>query len=396
MKNDVNIIKKRSIVILPGKGVSPGEQLTDCLSHLNEKLDKLNLDKNCILKQHIFFKEENQDQFLRKKKIFQRILDMYYVRNSPPTSVIAQAPANEFEVAMEISLAENFDCKIEIENKSIGNVNYKVIRNADYTEIFACGLTSSDLLSDISEQSEIAFSKMKAILDNEDLDFSSVIRQWNYIEKILRIENNNRKLQQNYQIFNDIRSKYYQKATFCNGYPAATGIGMDAGGVVIDFIASSVNKNISVNSVKNPQQIDAHKYSKDLLIGEMDDKKTSPKFERAKAISNHPSGEIYISGTAAIRGEETIEGNEIISQVSTTIENIKELITIENLKENGISLFNNQVIISSLRVYIKNKYDIYKVADVCGRYFPEVPTLYLIADICRDNLLVEIEGKANF
>jgi len=394
--NDVNIIKKRSIIFLPEKGDSAKDQLSNCLSNLKEKLHELNIETNSILKQHIFLKADNQEQFLEMKDVFQRILDKYFYNKIPPTSIIAQAPANGAEVAMEVTITVNPYPVIKIENKSVGNVNYKVIHNADYAEIFACGLTSLDLSDDIYKQSEVAFEKMRAILINENLNFSSVIRQWNYIEKILTISKNNTKMQQNYQIFNDVRSKYYQEDEFENGYPAATGIGMDVGGVVIDFIASTSNKHISIHPVKNPRQIDAHQYSKEVLIGEMGNKKTSPKFERAKAVSRNNSGEIYISGTAAIKGQETIEANEIVAQTTTTIENIKELIAADNLRINSIEILNNKVIISFLRVYIKNKHDIHKAIELCEQYFQKVPTLYLIADICRDNLIVEIEGKANF
>jgi enamine deaminase RidA (YjgF/YER057c/UK114 family) len=395
MKNNISIIKKRTLIVLPNKGISAGEQLDNCIYQLDEEIKKLKLEKKFILKQHIFFKEENPTKFLMKKEMFQDLLNMYYIENIPPTSVIAQAPAAAgIEAAMEVTIAENTD--YEIDNRIAGDTTYKVIRNKDYKEVFACGLTLPSLSADIREQSEISFEKMETILDNEGLDFSSVIRQWNYIENILRIGRSNHKSQQNYQIFNDVRTKYYKKSIFTRGYPAATGIGMSTGGVVIDFIASSNNENIQVNSVKNPRQIDAHQYSKDVLVGESGDKKTSPKFERAKAVSNHQSGEIYISGTAAIRGENTIEQKEINSQTAATIENINELLTADNLIENVISLFTKQVIISSLRIYIKNRDDFLSTATICEQSFPQVPSLYLIADICRDDLLVEIEGKANF
>ena len=393
--NNVNFISKRTINILPKKGNSVKEQLSNCLSDLTEKLVDLNIDSNNILKQNVFLKAEGYEQLLSKKEILQNILDKYYFNNLPPTSIISQAPANGAEVAMEVTFALNIDNNIIIENKSIENTNYKVVSNGDYVEIFACGLTSHDISLDIQKQSEIAFEKIKAILINENLNFSSVIRQWNYIEKIYDTSKINSKLTQNYQIFNDVRSKYYEDDEFKNGYPAATGIGIDAGGVVIDFIASSSEKHIAVHTVDNPLQREAHQYSKDVLIGEMD-KKTSPKFERAKTVSNHFLGEIYISGTAAIIGQETIEQKEIAAQTLTTIKNIKELITIVNLEKNGIEVFNNSVTMSSLRVYLKNKHDLSKAKELCEQYFPKVSTLYLIADICRDDLIVEIEGKANF
>lgn len=394
--SDVNFISKRTIVLLPKNGNSVKEQLSNCLSDLKEKLVELNIDFHSILKQNIFLKADGYEQYLEKKEILQSLLEMYFLKTMPPTNIVSQAPANGAEVAMEVTFALNNDGNIKIENKSIENTNYKVVRNADYIEVFACGLTSFDISIDIQKQSEIAFEKMSAILINENLNFSSVIRQWNYIENIYNASKNNGKLTQNYQIFNDVRSKYYQEEEFENGYPAATGIGMDVGGVIIDFIASSSSKNISVYSVNNPLQIDAHQYSEYVLIGEVNNNKTSPKFERAKVVSNHIVGDIYISGTAAIKGEETIKQNGIVAQTITTIENIKELITTDNLKKNGIEIFNNSVTMSSLRVYLKNKYDLREAKELCEQHFPNVSTLYLIADICRENLIVEIEGKASF
>lgn len=394
--SNINFIRKRTIIFLPKKGNSEKEQLNNCLFDLTEKLVYLNIDSHNILKQSVFLKAKSNEQFLEKKEILKNILEKYFSKTIPPTSIISQAPANGAEVAMEVVCALNSDNNIKIESKSIENINYKVVSNGDYAEIFAGGLTSSDLSIDIEKQSEITFQKMNAILMNENFNFSSVIRQWNYIENIYSASKSDGKLTQNYQIFNDVRSEYYQKDEFKNGYPAATGIGMDVGGVVIDFIASSLSKHISIHSVNNPLQIDAHQYSEDVLIGEMDNKKTSPKFERAKTVSNNILGDIYISGTAAIKGEETIEQSGIVSQTIATIENINELITVNNLRKNGIEVSNNSVTMSSLRVYLKNEYDLSKAKELCEQYFPNVSTLYLIADICRENLIVEIEGKANF
>jgi len=36
------------------------------------------------------------------------------------------------------------------------------------------------------------------------------------------------------------------------------------------------------------------------------------------------------------------------------------------------------------------------VKQACEEYYPGIPTLYLISDICRDDLLVELEGVAEW
>ena len=47
-----------------------------------------------------------------------------------------------------------------------------------------------------------------------------------------------------------------------------------------------------------------------------------------------------------------------------------------------------------MRVYIKNQEDYQKTRAVCEDRFGEVPTIYAVADVCRPELLVEIEGIA--
>jgi hypothetical protein len=45
------------------------------------------------------------------------------------------------------------------------------------------------------------------------------------------------------------------------------------------------------------------------------------------------------------------------------------------------------------RVYVKHRKDYRAIKNTVERYFPDLPAVYIVADICRDDLLVEIEGK---
>jgi hypothetical protein len=42
---------------------------------------------------------------------------------------------------------------------------------------------------------------------------------------------------------------------------------------------------------------------------------------------------------------------------------------------------------------VKNQENFTKVKSICKARFPEVPAIYIQSDICRDNLLVEIEAE---
>lgn len=276
---------------------------------------------------------------------------------------------------------------------------YTVANHSEYKEVYAAGLSNGNQLAGIASQAKSAFKLMSRILKKESLNFSDVVRQWNYIENILGVTSDKDGLKQNYQLFNDVRSMYYQTANFKNGYPAATGIGMIAGGVILDFIAVNASNPISVVPIKNPRQIDAHRYSQDVLVGDSitgNSPKTCPKFERAKTLTNSHSGQIFISGTAAILGQNTINEHEVTQQTITTIQNIEKLISMNNLKSCGVQINSDIESLSYARVYVKYEADIPKVKRICERYFVDVPALYLVSDICRDDLLVEIEGVTEF
>ena len=47
-----------------------------------------------------------------------------------------------------------------------------------------------------------------------------------------------------------------------------------------------------------------------------------------------------------------------------------------------------------MRVYIKRQEDYAKAKAICEARLGEVPTIYAVADVCRPDLLVEIEGIA--
>jgi len=149
--------------------------------------------------------------------------------------------------------------------------------------------------------------------------------------------------------------------------------------------------------VKNPRQTDAYNYSQEVLIGNSSGKKTgknTPKFERAKYVSLNGHKVVFISGTASILNEKTIGIHDVNKQTLVTIDNISGLIADENLRHSGVSKTSGTIQYTFLRIYVKDASDLASVRDICEKKFGDIPKSYLIADICRDDLLVEIEGVA--
>ncbi|MCJ7821006.1 MAG: hypothetical protein MUP53_07365, partial [Bacteroidales bacterium] len=75
------------------------------------------------------------------------------------------------------------------------------------------------------------------------------------------------------------------------------------------------------------------------------------------------------------------------------IENIKKMADTERINQllGGLLLYSSRF--SLVRVYIKNRNDFGIVKAVCEEHFPDVPAVYILADVCRDDLLTEIEAE---
>lgn len=76
-----------------------------------------------------------------------------------------------------------------------------------------------------------------------------------------------------------------------------------------------------------------------------------------------------------------------------TIDNIKRLIAADNVGKYNVGVTTDPKI-TYLRVYVKYDTDFEVVRQICRRHFPEIPLSFVIADVCRPELLVEIEGHA--
>ncbi|MBN2635172.1 MAG: hypothetical protein JXR61_02800 [Prolixibacteraceae bacterium] len=248
------------------------------------------------------------------------------------------------------------------------------------------GNAQSYSYSGSKQNSEKAFAVLIDIFTDAFFPINSIVRQWNYIENILGFDGEN----QRYQQFNNVRSGVYGNTFSEKGYPAATGIGMNQGGVLIEFVAIKSNECITV-PIDNPKQISAHTYSEKVLVGEKCSLKATPKFERARYVDIFGKKMIFISGTASIVGEHTVGVGDAGKQTEVTIQNIQKLYSGEVLKQLNNNNLNTKY--SHVRVYIKSRKDFRIIKKTIKNHFGELPVVYIIADICRTDLLVEIEGK---
>jgi enamine deaminase RidA (YjgF/YER057c/UK114 family) len=386
------VAKLKYILVVPVVSATFDEQVNNCFAQVDEKLEKLGLKKGDVIRQTVFVKTASNQEYLELKQKATKLSNQYF-EHPIPLSIISQYPENNSLVSMEFVCLDGSANSITRINSSIGGQSYLKLVTEDCIMVIASGVTVHSDKTDVLVQSESAFELVQGILDNEKMTFSNILRQWNYIERIIDFDESHG---QHYQIFNDVRSHYYSKCNWEGGYPAATGIGMHHGGVIIDFIAVKPLKSCGLVSIKSPVQADAHQYSRKVLeISGVKTicQKTTPKFERAKMLMHGNSGQLYVSGTAAIKGEETISNMDVETQLKVTLTNIEELCATTNLVQHSInSEPSNNTHLSSARVYVKNPNEISKVGNLFKQLLPHCDVLVLGGEICRSSLLVEVEG----
>ncbi|HEV8630414.1 MAG TPA: pteridine-dependent deoxygenase [Thermoanaerobaculia bacterium] len=128
---------------------------------------------------------------------------------------------------------------------------------------------------------------------------------------------------------------------------------------------------------ENPRQVSAYSYPP--CYGPR-----SPSFARATRCPATGGGWLLLSGTASIVGHRSVHPGDVRRQLEETLRNLEELLPAET----GVRFHG-------LKVYLRHARDLATVRDAIeARLGTELPVLYVQADICREELLLEIEGVA--
>ena len=328
------------------------------------------------------------EEYLQQRTFLNEWVAANYASPRPLVSLVAQKPLVGHLIMELHQIKQRNHHSFTLTQKDTPWGHYLCISTADYVEIVVGGLCADNLELPVYQQSMQIFDQASHILCQEGMECEDIVRQWNYLEDITGVLHGN----QCYQDFNDARSHFYGSSAWGNGYPAATGIGMQQGGVLIDF--NAIKGAVCITPLDNDWQRAAHVYSDDVLICHRNDTgKGTPKFERGKSVADASSELIYISGTAAIRGEESIPATDVLVQTEVTLENIQHLIGLEEGWKHMPAHLGH---LGLLRVYLKRPEDATVVKEELDKLCPGLPISYLYADICREELLVEIEGIAYF
>jgi len=374
------------LAFIPEERGSIGEEWRQCLKQIIYTREP----GFSLIKINVFSDIYDDDSYIKVYREIGKSILNAFGKQCPTFSITIHPPEKPWKVAVEAAYTTADSSEI---TRNIWNsIPYVVCTTESGKEVWVGGLGSVFFPSDTRDAATKAFDQMKAILDAEGMSFNHIVRQWNFIGNILEIKNG----YQNYQIFNEVRSEFYQKYRTIHGYPAATGIGMKLGGVLIDFCAVMTNDTVEVKPIENPNQINAYEYSQQVLKGITGDGKSvkhPPQFERALLLRNNIQSTLFISGTASIIGQDTIGIDDVEKQTIVTIENINKLTDQKRIGQISVNSDADWGKFIFLRVYVKNQDDFSKVKMICAEHFPEVPAIFIESDICRENLLVEIEAE---
>lgn len=337
----------------------------------------------------VFFGISADEKYDEDLQIIRSLAEEIFEENIPLITYITQTPDAPNKIALEIFYKPSFIHSISY-HETIG-IRYAIMETAKSRILITEGMLAENSEKSIGMQATDIFNKAARILNKQKMQTEDIVRQWNYIGHITGVTGGI----QHYQTFNDARADFYGNCNWkTNGYPAATGIGMTGNRLIVSFIAlRPLNHQVQIQPLNNSLQTPAHAYSEKVLVcSTANERHATPKFERAKIISNDLFGICFISGTAAIRGEQSINSMDAALQTRQTLENIQHLISDKNLQENGIGVKVSTP--SLLRIYVKYGKDMEVVKTQVGKVWPHVPAVYLEAGICREELLVEIEGVA--
>jgi chorismate lyase/3-hydroxybenzoate synthase len=170
---------------------------------------------------------------------------------------------------------------------------------------------------------------------------------------------------------------------------AASGVGVVGTDLGIHCLAA----DSPGRPVENPRQVPAYRYSQ--RFGPR-----PPCFARATRITRQIDAAwwLLVAGTASIRGEATAFVSDVAAQTAETFANLDALLEASeraHVADQSATRAAGDAHFTSLRVYVVHDDDLAIVQQLVSARYPDVLDVeYARADLCRTDLLVEIEGVA--
>jgi len=209
------------------------------------------------------------------------------------------------------------------------------------------------------------------------LGYPQFLRIWNFIPQI----NHGRGDDERYRRFCVGRTAALQAAGLASSeLGAATAVGIHGHHLHLHALAG---RGPGV-AIENPRQVSAYRYPR--AYGP-----SRPAFARALALPLEPEGAaLMVSGTASIVGHESRHPRALEPQIDEMQRNVETLVeaAAARLERPGLARLGGNTLV---RVYVRRSADWPLIAERLRTAWPRVHLVGLEAEICRRELLVEVE-----
>ena len=223
---------------------------------------------------------------------------------------------------------------------------------------------------------ETAYQEIFAVL--KKTQHRHLLRIWNYLPEINRQADGDER----YRLFNSARQLAFRNSgrATVGSVPAACALGSRAGSPIsIYFLAARQPPTM----IENPRQTSAYHYP--TKFG-----RHSPIFSRACVLREAAGTNLFVSGTSSIVGHETLHQGNVAAQTAETMANISALLDECNRAVGAARYSLNRL---KFKVYVRQPADLDSIQSTLEGFLrPSTSVVYLQADVCRQELLVEIEA----
>lgn len=230
-----------------------------------------------------------------------------------------------------------------------------------------CGHVHMPLGTDVAGTTRTMYEQLLAFINASA--FPHLVRIWNFLPRI----NVGRGDQEIYRQFCVGRAQAFDThPCAAEALPAGTAIGTHHNNTLLVYFIAARRPG---RQIENPRQVSAFDYPRQYSP-------RKPLFSRATVWTGARGARLLVSGTASIVGHASRHPDDLQAQLAELWHNL------ESLRQAAGATHP-----IAMRVYIRHRADYPTIrAFVAARTPSNMACLYLLADICRAELLVEIEG----
>ena len=269
------------------------------------------------------------------------------------------------------NIYEIWEVQDKVSQKKYNDINVSISKNY----IFGFVIIDVDSSNSYEEIKNTISKKYRDFFSIANQSSMNLIKIWHYLPQLLKPYSDKKT---NYSLLCEAREIVYKEKYKDSCFPAATVIGIEGNKILIYFLAAACKE---YNAVENKRQVSSYDYPQNIFL-------EKPMFSRAISFTDIEGVDkkIMISGTASIRGYESMHTMDVLKQLAEALENYQTFVTIKGNKSNICRIY----LTKSQKKYSK------EIAKELDDIFEHNNYILLEGEICRNNLLVEIEGTSEY